>query len=65
MQAPPKGPVYNYDPNCWDDTYDYGGFNSFDKDSHMDNRGSRGSGYGRSARGTVLCRLSWSYVTIR
>uniref|UniRef100_F6X134 K Homology domain-containing protein n=1 Tax=Ciona intestinalis TaxID=7719 RepID=F6X134_CIOIN len=26
QQAPPKGPIKNYDPNCFDDSYDYGGY---------------------------------------
>ena len=42
FQAPPKGPMHNYDPDFIDDSYDYGGYNRFDRDADR-----RRSGPGR------------------
>ena len=53
FQAPPKGPMHNYNPDYFDDSYDYGGYNRFDRDGGMD-RGRRGGpprGGGRMGRG--------------
>nr|CAB3253799.1 heterogeneous nuclear ribonucleoprotein K-like [Phallusia mammillata] len=44
--APPKGPTFPYDPNFWDDSYEYGGYNSFDKEFGIDH-GARGGRMGR------------------
>jgi len=32
LGAPPKGDYEAYDPNCVDDSYNYGGFNTFDRE---------------------------------
>lgn len=54
--APPRGEIQFYDPSFVDDSYDYGGFNTFDRDCPFERpprprgggfeRGPRGDGYG-------------------
>lgn len=48
--TPPRGHVENYDPSFCDDSYNYGGFNSFDPDCPFDRRGG-GRGRGRGGGG--------------
>ena len=42
--------MHNYDPDFFDDSYDYGGYNRFDRDGGMD-RGRRGGGPRGGGRG--------------
>ena len=55
LQAPPKGPMHNYNPDYYDNSYDYGGYNRFDRDGapERDRRGPPRGGPGgpRSGRG--------------
>ncbi|CAK8698013.1 unnamed protein product [Clavelina lepadiformis] len=52
QDAPPKGPIHNYDPNYWDDSYDYGGYNKFDRDGPPMDRGGRRGGFNQGVRGS-------------